>query len=149
LWSDLVAVRSENKGISLLDLTPITMTDIELPSLEGFGSSLSWSPDGHFLARLIGDKIHVNDSRQAFGLSAHIDLPGSSLRCIAFCPKLETSNEGDNATDARLAAVGLDGSLYMLKFTPPYGLEVVESMFVEDNLWVVSWSQGTADQFIS
>lgn len=142
IWSDVVAVRSENKGISLLDLTPINMTDIELSSQEGFGTSITWSPDGEFLARLVGDSIHITDSRYAFCSSAHITIPGSSLRSIAFSPRFEESEECNYDDASLLAAVGLNGNVYMLKFTVPHTLELVESVFVEKSLWVVTWSKG-------
>jgi hypothetical protein len=120
----------------LLDLTPINMTDMELSSKEGLGTAISWSPNGDFLARVVGDSIHINDSRYAFCPSAHINIPGSSLRCIAFSPRF------DDEDVVPLAAVGLDGNIYMLKFTVPHTLELLHTVFVEENLWVVTWSRG-------
>ena len=143
LWSDVVAVRSEVKGISLLDLTPINLTDVELFSKEGFGNSITWTPDGDYLARLVGDYIHINDSRYAFCESAHISMPGTSLRCITFAPTFDTSQATHDDMVVLLAAVGLDGRLHLLKFTAPNTLELLHSVFVEEHLWVVSWSPGT------
>ena len=114
------------------------MTDVELSMEEGAGCSLSWSPDSHFLARLSGECIHVTDSRYSFCQVASVRLGGSSLRNIAFCPK---SDEDSNGT--LLAAVGLDGNVHLLKFIAGENrMDILHSVFVEENLWVVEWSSG-------
>ena len=44
-----------------------------------------------------------------------------------------------------MAIVGLDGNLHVLKMRPVasgFTFEVVKAIFVEENLWVVSWSPG-------
>jgi hypothetical protein len=57
--------------------------------------------------------------------------------------------EGGDSEDGQgglilLAAVGLDGKLHMLQFSPfGYNVELLSSIFVEENLWVVAWSGGT------
>lgn len=132
----MVAVRSENKAISLLDLTPTHETDIQLPSKEGFGSSVSWTPEGDFLARVSGDDIYVVDSRCGFTLCAQIKIPGSSVQSVAFSPKSDTYN---------LAGVGLDGKVYLMNFSPPARLTLIESVKVEANLWALAWSRGKPD----
>jgi hypothetical protein len=143
LYSDLVAVRSENKRISLIDLTPIHKTGFDIRAQEGLASSLSWSPKGQFLATIAGDEILVTDSRYGFNQVASIRLEGCGLRRVAFCPV-----EGGDSKDGQngpilLAAVGLDGKLNMLQFSPVgYTVELISSIFVEENLWVVVWSGG-------
>ena len=168
--SDVVAIRSENKGISLLDLTPIYLTDVNLSSMHGMVSSVAWTPDGRYLARLDADHICVTDSLRGFSQIATIKLGGCSLRQVAFSPsKLirnnaredessetdrdldhEESNEANEIEESiatplenRLAAVGLDGYLHILQFRANEGrLELMQSIFVEKNLWVVTWSSG-------
>jgi WD40 repeat protein len=134
IWADLLAVRSENKGISLLDLTPTHVTDVELPSKEGFGSSVSWTPDGNFLANVAGDDVYIVDSRCGFTLCAQIQIPGSSLRSIAFSPRTDSY---------KLAGVGLDGKVYVLDFSPPSSsFTIIQSIVLEENLWTLAWSEG-------
>jgi WD40 repeat protein len=133
IWADLVAVRSENKGISLLDLTPTHVTDIELPSKEGHGSSVSWTPDGDYLAHVAGDDVYIVDSRCGFTLCAQMQIPGSSLQSIAFSPKTDTY---------KLAGVGLDGKVYVFEFSPPSRFTIVKSVVLEENLWALAWSRG-------
>jgi WD40 repeat protein len=142
--SDIVAVRSENTAITLLDMTPIHMTDVMLSAEEGNDvASLSWSPDGSFLSRLAGDSIYVVDVGLGFKCSAEIKLSGSSLRCIAFSPVPHSHYGVDpEVSGSLLACVGLNGFLYLLKFTVPEALEMVHSVYVEKNLWVVAWSEG-------
>jgi len=127
------------------------MTDIALTAQEGYGSAVSWTPDGHFLARVAGDSIFIVDSRYAFALSAHIQIPGSSLREIAFCPKFETSNpsakEEEEGESCLLAGVGLDGRLYLMRFEEPKHLTIVNAVMVEENLWALSWSAGMVEKF--
>jgi hypothetical protein len=144
LYSDLVAVRSENKRISLIDLTPIHKTCFDIPAQEGMGSSLSWSPKGQFLATIAGDEILVTDSRYGFNQVASIKLEGCELRRVAFCPVEGGDSEDGQGGLILLAAVGLDGKLHMLQFSPVgYNVELLSSIFVEENLWVVAWSGGT------
>lgn len=145
IWSDILAVRSENKGIVLLDLTPIHMTDIELPYMEGFGSSLSWTPCGDFLARVTGESIFIVDSRCAFTLCAKIGIPGNSFRRILFSPIFEHLPPDKLGQTRRynLAGIGMDGRLYLIRFEAPDCLRVVSSVIVEENLWALAWSAGT------
>lgn len=138
-----MAVRSENKGISLLDLTPISMTNISLSSQEGFGTSVSWTPSGDHLARISGDEIQISDSRNGFAASAKFELPGSSLKSIEFCPVTSPFDDDDEKGEVcTMAAVGLAGHLYILHFTPPSSLQLIKAIFVQENLWVVKWSSG-------
>mmetsp|Transcript_12248 Transcript_12248/g.35536 ORF Transcript_12248/g.35536 Transcript_12248/m.35536 type:complete len:1610 (-) Transcript_12248:86-4915(-) len=90
LFSDVMAVRSESKAISLIDLTPVHSTDAELSHEEGSdGCSTTWSPDGHYLARIDGNRIVVVDSRFGFSQVAECDALGASqLRQIQFSPIL-------------------------------------------------------------
>jgi hypothetical protein len=137
-------VRSENKRISLIDLTPIHKTGFDIPAQEGMGSSLSWSPRGQFLATIAGDEILVTDSRYGFNQVASIKLEGCELRRVAFCPVEGGDSEDGKGGLILLAAVGLDGKLYILQFSPVgYNVELLSSIFVEENLWVVAWSGGT------
>jgi WD40 repeat protein len=143
VWADVVAVRSHNKALSLLDLTPTHITDKVLPAdQETETSSVSWSPDGFFLARLVGDSVHVVDARYAFSFTAKIDLPETSPQCIAFSPVPISDKVNHDKPESLLACVGLDGVLRLLRFTESSGLEEVHSVFVEGNLWVVTWSRG-------
>lgn len=135
LWSDIVAIRTQNTEISLIDMTPIHMTDVELSTTEGFGTSVSWSPCGEFLARISGDMILISNARLGFMPSAKIRMAESTLWCLSFSPQ-----NHDRAM--YLAAVGLNGHLYVMEFEPPYKLRLLESTFVEENLWAVGWSSG-------
>lgn len=149
MYSDLVAVRSENKRISLIDLTPIHKTGFNIPAQEGMGSSLSWSPKGQFLATIAGDEILVTDSRFGFNQVASIKLEGCELRRVAFCPVEGGDSEDGEGGPIIFAAVGLDGKLHILQFSPVgYNVEVLSSIFVEENLWVVAWSGGTGFEAI-
>ncbi len=122
------------------------MTDIQLPSKEGFGSSVSWTPCGNFLARVSGESIHIVDSRCAFTLCAQIQIPGNSFRSIAFSPKYESPSLGEDGLQYcyKLAGVGLDGRLCLIQFNTPDNLTVVHSISVEENLWTLRWSAGRA-----
>lgn len=142
--SDIVAVRSENQVISLFDLTPIHVTNANLSSVEGGGSSLSWTPNGDKLARITGDTLEIVDARCGFTTYSKIQLPQSSLQSISFSPQYlsqSTSQEstGDNVL---LATVGLDGTLRLFEFSESVGLKMVDLVEVEENLWVVAWSSG-------
>jgi WD40 repeat protein len=138
VWTDTVAVRSANTTITILDMTPIHMTDKILSAEEGAENlSVSWSPDGFYLARLVGNSIQIADASLSFCRAAELELSNSSLRCVAFSPVfLNDTNE------TLLACVALDGMLRLLKFNCAQTLTVVKSVYVEDNLWVVVWSRG-------
>eukprot|EP00934_Nitzschia_sp_Nitz4_P009346 Nitzschia sp. Nitz4//scaffold208_size52459//21883//26692//NITZ4_006812-RA/size52459-snap-gene-0.6-mRNA-1//-1//CDS//3329541657//9336//frame0 len=139
VWSDVVAIRSANTVVSVLDLTPIHATDMELSSAPGYGSSLSWTPNGRYVARIENGTITICDSHFSFNFVNRIALPDRDLRCIAFS-KRSYSDVDEDVECVQLAAVGLGGTLYLLQFTTPDELVLVDSVFVEDSLWVLAWS---------
>lgn len=153
---DVVAVRGQHSCISIYDFTPIhiqtpsgrlhqpTFTPSKSSRVGGGGgnvealSSLSWSRDGRFLARINGSRVILTDSHAGFEDVSYFKLHGT-LRCVAFCPALERQD--------LLAVVGLNGYLSLLRYevdeeSNQVQLEIMQSMFVEDDLWVVAWIHG-------
>jgi hypothetical protein len=59
-------VRSDKSCVSILDLTPIAKTKYQLPAERSGFSSLSWSYDGRFLARIKGKCVKISDSLKDF-----------------------------------------------------------------------------------
>lgn len=141
---DVVAVRSETEGITLFDMTPVHLMDRSLSGDEkSDASSVSWSPDGTYLARLVGNSIRIANSSYAFRRTCDMHIRNGALRCIQFSPVFEEHREGkdDKEQEASfLASVGLDGYLRLFRFVAPGSLELVQSTYVENDLWVVAWS---------
>ncbi|KAI2510727.1 hypothetical protein MHU86_3675 [Fragilaria crotonensis] len=132
--ADIVAIRSEKVCVSILDLSPIRMTECKLAAADTTFTSLSFSNDGRFLARTSGTKVVVSDSFTGFSGECEIDLKGD-LKCVSFC-------SADGRRD-HLAAVGLNGYLHVLRLRvqhSKFDIEHVETKFIEDSLWVVAWS---------
>jgi hypothetical protein len=104
-------------------------------------SSLSWSRNGRFLARINGSRVILTDSLAGFEDVSYFLLPGT-LRCVAFCPAPERQD--------LLAVVGLNGYLSLLRYeideeSSRTQLELMQSMFVEDDLWAVAWVHGESN----
>jgi len=130
---DFVAVRSEETCISILDLTPIHKVNVKLTSERDNNASLSWSIDGRFLARIKGKTILIADSRNEFNDVASLELSGV-LKSVAFCPAKDRGNS--------LACVSLDGQLALLQLIckgSRFYLEIIKSVFLEENLCVLAW----------
>lgn len=133
---DIVAVRSEPECISVLDFHPIHMTDIRLSSNEDPESSTSWTRGGRFVARTKGNMVVIADAQNGFTDVTSLDT-GGYVRCVAFCMAPDRSD--------LLAVVNTAGYLFILKLVPTesnVALEVKQSTFIEENLWVVAWSAG-------
>jgi hypothetical protein len=99
-------------------------------------SSLSWTRDGHFVARTKGNRVVIADARNGFLDVASLDT-GGYVRCIAFCTTKDKSNT--------LAVVNTAGYLFVLELTfadSNCTLGIKHSSFIEENLWVVAWSSG-------
>ena len=140
---DSLVVRTHPTCISILDLTPIQQTDIFLPSRHGDSVSVSWSPDGQFLARTVGTCIVVTDvttstaSRSSYNFHdgvASISLRQTVFR-VAFSPRHE-----DDAYD--LAAIDESGhlSVFCLSSSSTTHLQLVQETFVSEHLKCLAWS---------
>jgi WD40 repeat protein len=141
---DVVAVRSEREGITLLDMTPIHMMDQGLSAGESSDvASTSWSSDGRFLASLVGgDSIRISDSSFAFQTLCDLKIADSFLRCIMFSPVFEDANESNDSDEkfSLLASVGLDGFLRLFRYSYGSKLQLIKAVHVEVDLWCVAWS---------
>lgn len=132
-----MAVRSERSCVSLLELTPISESDVVFEAMDDTKESgISWSQSGRYCARIHGTTVFVSDSQDSFREIASFQVEGT-LRDVAFCPA--------KGQESLLAMVGLDGQLTVLRMRPASAgssFEVVRAKFVEEQLWVVTWSPG-------
>ena len=117
------------------------MTNIKMPTEEELGSSVTWSPNGALLARVVGDSIEIVDSLYQFSKCASIDIPGSRLQNVVFAPSIRY-DDNKNQQCMFLSAVGLGGDLHLLKFTSPDSLEIIFTKKLQPDLWIASWSLG-------
>ena len=132
----VVAIRSEPKCISVLNLNPIHMTDLHMSSNEDPESSTSWTRDGCFVARTKGNMVVIADAQNGFSDVASLDT-GGYVRCLVFCLAPDKAD--------LLAVVNTAGYLLILRLVlaeSKVALEVKHSKFIEENLWVVAWSSG-------
>jgi WD40 repeat protein len=81
---DLVAVRTDNTCISVLDLSPTRVTNTHLASCQGNESSVSWSKDGTLIARAFGTTIIIADTLENYrdGLTFHMT---GEVTQVSFC----------------------------------------------------------------
>lgn len=133
----LVAIRSETKCVSVLDLSPIQYTNLSLSSGEGASSALSWSRTGKFLARADGSMVVVADATSAiFPHVATFDTgPGKLVTLVAFCTAVEKED--------LIAVVTEQGQLLVLRLRFLSGgavLEPFQSVDSEANLKALVWS---------
>jgi hypothetical protein len=132
---DILAVRSEKTCISILDLTPIHLTDHRLPSRQGSESSLSWSSGGQFIARAVGCSVVIAEASQGFREVASFDLQQGMVQRVVFC-------RAEDKQDL-IAVAGVDGHLTVLRLNdeePNAVLEKMHSVFVKANLKGLAWS---------
>lgn len=131
---DILAVRSESQCISILDLTPIHLTDRRLPSRQGSESSLSWSRGGQFIARAVGCSVVIAESSD-FREVASFDLQQEKVQRVVFC-------RAEDKQDL-IAVAGVDGHLTVLRLKdqePNTVLEKIHSVSVNANLKALAWS---------
>lgn len=127
-----VAIRSEQSCISILQLESIKLTNYKLyhdDNDDDDASSLSWSFDGRYLARICGSKILVSNALNDFH-DIVLDLK-EPLRCIAYC-------HAEGKRDL-LAAAGVDGLVYVISHRKQR-LECVQTTNVDDTLSAIAWS---------
>lgn len=135
-------MRSDDREISLIMFEPIQSLGMTLKSSRGESCSISWSLDGRFLARTLGNDVIISDSRKNFDTIAKVsDVMkfGSTdeCRCVRFC-----HSEGKQD---RLALIGRGGNLTVVSLRISLGKihqQVVASKFIEKNLKSVAWSPG-------
>lgn len=141
-----VAIRSETRCISLLDLSPIQHSSLSHPfGKQGgnCGGSLSWSSNGQYLACSVGSRVSIVDSslisddNKEFRSVASFDMTaGGLISQVVFCQA---------AAKADLVAVIDDsGSLVILRLCVSSGmtaaLNVESTVFVEPFLKSLAWS---------
>jgi len=135
---DIVAIRSDNDCVSILDLTPIQSTNIVLSSADSSASSVSWSRSGQFLARADGSMVVIADSTtSSFQCIASFEAGKDSvISNVSFCPALEKED--------LVAAVTDIGQLFVLRLhlTTPTGASLMplKSVHVEAHLNALAWS---------
>jgi len=133
---NVVAVRSEAQCISILDMTPMYLTNLKMTANNDAESSTSWTRNGYFVARTKGNLVVIADARNGFKDVASLDT-GGYVRSLAFCTAQCKSN--------LLAVVNTAGYFFILKLViaeSKVTLETQHSAFVEEHLWVVAWSTG-------
>ena len=132
----MIAMRSDDKMVSLMKFEPIQSLDIILESSRGEECCLSWSYDGRFLSRTYGNEVIINDSKKDFEEVCRLGQK-DAVRGVKFCL-------ADGKRD-RLATVGSDGFLRIFQLRISLGnvhVEALAAVYLEPNLWAVSWSSG-------
>mmetsp|Transcript_5230 Transcript_5230/g.9965 ORF Transcript_5230/g.9965 Transcript_5230/m.9965 type:complete len:1602 (+) Transcript_5230:107-4912(+) len=135
-----IAMRSDEKQISLIMFEPIQPLGLTLDSTRGEDCSISWSADGRFLARTKGNDVIICDSKRDFQTVAKLSdvtTMGDAdiCRCVKFC---HAKGKRD-----RLAIVGHDGYLKVISLRVSVGKvhqQLIASIFVEKNMKSVAWS---------
>ena len=103
---DVLAFRSKRHLVSILNLQPIELTNIQLSSRHGLDTSLSWSADGRLLVRSHGASIFVVDVDQNFQPVASANFNATVIQ-VAFC-------HANNRQDC-LAVVDESGHVSLLR----------------------------------
>ena len=132
----IIALRSDDKAVSLINLEPIQSLGLILESSRGEEIDLSWSYDGRFLARTYGNDVIINDSKREFEEVTRLGQ-NQPVRGVSFC-----TAEGKRE---RIAVVGNDGFLRIFQLRISVGkvhVEPLASIYLEQNLWAVGWSTG-------
>ena len=132
----LIAMRSDDKLVSLIKFEPIQSLEFILESSRGEECCLSWSYDGRFLSRTYGNEVIINDAKREFEEVARLGQ-NEPVRGVEFCYA-----EGKRE---RLAIVGNDGFLRLFQLRISVGkvhVEPLASIYLEENLWAVGWSTG-------
>jgi len=130
----MIAMRSDDKTVSLIKFEPIQSLGLILESSRGEECSMSWSYDGRFLARTHKNEVIINDSKKEFEEVSRLGQ-NDSVRDVKFCYA-----EGKRE---RLAIVGNDGFVRLFQLRISVGrihVEPLASIFLEPNLWSVCWS---------
>ena len=133
-----MAVRSENSCISVLDLSAIRKTDIQLSSWNGDELSVSWNFNGGFLARTVGPMLMVSETEGEFEDIATYRVRGTGIITrAAFC---RASNKKD-----LIAVVDTTGNLTILRLrehSSSFSLDEIQTVLVEPHLQALAWSTG-------
>ncbi len=138
----LIAMRGDDKLVSLVKFQPIQSLGLILESSRGEECSLSWSYDGRFLSRTYGNEVIINDSKKEFEEVSRLGQT-ERVRAVKFC-QAEGKRE-------RLAIVGNDGFLRVFQLRISVGsvhVEALASIYLEPNLWAVGWSTGKLCIFV-
>jgi WD40 repeat protein len=132
---DVVAIRSDNTCISILDLTPTGLTDVQLSSQKGEASSISWSYDATIVARSLGSQIVVSDPLEGFRDIWSYEMKGE-VTSVVFS---QIDGQPNN-----LAAVDDCGNLviHQLQFQGSGDLQAIHtnSTLVDSNLKALAYS---------
>ena len=131
---DFVAIRSDNTCISVLDLTPTSLTDIHLSSNNGENSSISWNFDGTLIARALGPLVVVSDPLEQFKDVWSYEMKGDVTH-VAFCHA--------SGKESMLAVIDDSGYIviHQLQFNKRGDLESTQnnSTFVAPHLNALAW----------
>jgi WD40 repeat protein len=88
---DIVAIRSDNTCISILDLSPTGLTDVRLSCRKGDASSVSWNLNATLVARSSGVRVIVSDCLDGFKDIWSYEMKGEVTN-VAFCQNDALSN---------------------------------------------------------
>lgn len=139
----MIAIRSDDKLVSLIKFQPIQSLGLILESSKGEESCLSWSYDGRFLSRTHGCEVIINDAKKGFEEVSRLGT-NEAIRGVKFC-------YAEGKRD-RLATVGNDGFLRVFELRVSVGkvhVQALASIYLEKNLWAVGFSTGKFISFTS
>jgi WD40 repeat protein len=132
---EVIAFRSDNRCISILDLTPTSLTNIRLSSQHGQESSISWSLNGTLVARAVGSMLIISDALDRYRDVMSIEVTGLVTQ-VRFCPVKNKENQ--------LIAIDDSGVLTILQvsFQPNGDLatDMMRSVMIAPGLKALAWS---------
>ena len=135
--ANVVAVRSEPSCISILNLTPIHVTDVRLSAKDNEPeNATTWTRDGCFVARMVGNTLVIAEVQHGFTDVTTFDT-GGYVRSLAFCTAKDNTD--------LLAVVNTKGRPFVLRLVSAESnvmLDVEHWSFIEEHLWAVAWSSG-------
>ena len=80
-----IAVRGEHNAVSIIEMDHVRKAQINFEiKREGIHSSLSWSHDGRFIAKVNENKVIVSDSSKGF-CCVGIIKQKEAIKCTRFC----------------------------------------------------------------
>lgn len=80
-----IAVRGEHNAVSIIELDHVRKAKIDFEiKREGTNSSLSWTYDGRFIAKVNGNKVIISDSSKGFCMVGIIKQK-EAIKCTRFC----------------------------------------------------------------
>ena len=146
----VVAIRSDNSTVSLLNLSPIELVDDPFPSSKATpgsslvaSSSLSWTPCGRYLARTSISKVIISDSFDGFAQVGSVELPSSVVR-VAFRHGFSRDDNPKHQFRNCLAVIDSTGSLHyfalLVETSSKVTLHTRGSCPVEDHLKALAWA---------